>query len=60
MADLNKYSLSADHLLNYLHAIPGIRYIVLTDDANGGLLAKHGTGHPKASSGAPLNLMAMK
>ena len=56
VADLNKASSSADRLLTYLRDTPGISYIVLTDDANGGLIAKRGKGRPKVSSGTHLNI----
>ena len=49
VAELNKSSSSADRLLNYLRQTEGLSYIVLTDDGNGGLLAKCGKGRPKAS-----------
>ena len=47
-ADLNKSSSSADRLLSFLRGTQGVSYIVLTDDGNGGLLAKRGKGRPRA------------
>jgi hypothetical protein len=47
-ADLNKSSSSADRLLTFLRGTQGVSYIVLTDDGNGGLLAKRGKGRPRA------------
>jgi hypothetical protein len=48
VADLNKSTSSADRLLHYLRQSHGVSYIVLTDDGNGGLLAKRGKGRPRA------------
>jgi hypothetical protein len=48
VADLNKSSSSADRLLSFLRNTKGVSYIVLTDDGNGGLLAKRGKGRPRA------------
>ena len=35
-------------MLTFLRGTQGVSYIVLTDDGNGGLLAKRGKGRPRA------------
>ena len=46
--DIHKSTSSADRLLTFLRGTQGFSYIVLTDDCNGGLLAKRGKGRPRA------------